>query len=123
MAKKLSATRLREARLELLQARAAVERQTLRHTVRHLGNDLQPAALLRSLVPASLGRKRPADWLFQGLGLVRRYPFLVSTVSALFTGARKKHRLLRLGAGLLLSWQLARNLGGRHNDHRPTTEP
>lgn len=110
--------RLREAHIELLRARAAIERQTLRNSFRHLGNDLQPSALLRSLLPASLGRKRPTDWLFQGLGLMKRYPFLVSAVSTVFSGARKKHRLLRMGAGLLISWQLARGLGAR-NDARP----
>lgn len=114
MASKPSAAKLREARIELLRARAALERQTLGNSVRHLGNDLQPSALLRSFLPASVGRQRPSDWLFQGLGLMRRYPFLVSAVTTLFSGARKRNRLLRLGAGLLVSWQLAKGLSARN---------
>lgn len=115
MSKKLATGRLREARIELLQARAAVERQTLNQGMRHLGQDIQPLALLRSFLPASVARKRPSDWLFQGLGLARRYPYLVSAASALFSGVRKRNRLLRVGVGLLISWQLARGLGGRDN--------
>lgn len=113
MARKPSASRLREVKIELLRARAAIERQTLQNSLRHVGQDLQPGALLRSFLPASVSRKRPTDWLFQGLGLLRRYPFIVSTASALLSGVRKRNRLLRLGAGLLLSWQVARNMGGR----------
>lgn len=113
MARNLSASRLREVKIELLRARAAIERQTLQNSLRHVGQDLQPGALLRSFLPASVSRKRPTDWLFQGLGLLRRYPFIVSTASALLSGVRKRNRLLRLGAGLLLSWQVARSMGGR----------
>ncbi|TFL13177.1 hypothetical protein CSC67_14890 [Pusillimonas caeni] len=113
MAKKASAARMREVKIELLRARAAIERQTLHNSLHHLGQDLQPRALLRSLLPAAVSRKRPTDWLFQGVGLMRRYPVIVSTASALLSGVRKRHRLLRLGAGLLLSWQVARNMGGR----------
>ncbi|WP_397474056.1 hypothetical protein [Pusillimonas sp.] len=118
MAKKPSAARLREVKIELLRARAAIERQTLGNSFRRLGQDLKPSALLRGLLPASVSRKRPTDWMFQGLNLVRRYPFIVSTASALLSGVRKRHRLLRLGAGLLLSWQVARNMGGDSNDNR-----
>ncbi len=113
MARKPSASRLREVKIELLRARAAIERQTLQNSLRHVGRDLQPGALLRSFLPASVSRRRPSDWLFQGLGMLRRYPFIVSTASALLSGVRKRNRLLRLGAGLLLSWQVARNMGGR----------
>src|SRR5690606_22920566 len=113
MAKETSSARLREVKIELLRARAAIERQSLQNSLHHLGQDLQPKALLRSLLPASMSRKRPTDWLFQGVSLMRRYPFIVSTASALLSGVRKRHRLLRLGAGLLLSWQVARNMGGR----------
>jgi len=116
MGNKPPTSREREIKIELLRARAAIERQTLRNSLHHLGQDLQPSALLRSLLPSSVGRKRPTDWLFQGVGLMKRYPFLVSTVSALFSGVRKRHRLLRMGAGLLLSWQLARGLGAYNED-------
>lgn len=119
MARRPSQARLREVRIELLRSRAALERQSLGNSLRHLGQDLKPSALLRSLLPASMSRKRPTDWLFQGLGLMKRYPFIVSTASALLSGVRKRHRLLRIGAGLLLSWQVARSMGGR--DERGAT--
>jgi len=115
MANKPSAAKLREVRIELLRARAALERQTLGTSIRHLGQDLKPSALLRSFLPGSVSRKRPTDWLFQGLSLMRRYPFIVSTASALLSGVRKRRRLLRLGAGLLLSWQVARNMSDRRS--------
>lgn len=114
MAKKQSAGQLREVRIELLRARAAIQRQALSNNVRSLGNDLTPSALLKGLLPGSVGRKRPADWVGEGLGLLRRYPFILSTASALFSGARKRHRLVRLGAGLLLTWQVARSMSGRN---------
>jgi len=113
MAKSPSKARLREVKIELLRARAAIERQTLGNSLRHLGQDLKPAALVRGLLPASVSSKKPTDWLFQGVRLARRYPFILSTASALLSGVRKRHPLLRLGAGLLLSWQVARNMGGR----------
>lgn len=116
MAKRPVTAQLREARIELLRARAAIERQTLRNSLHHLGNDLQPSSLLRSFLPKSAGRGRPTDWLFQSLGLMKRYPFLVSAVSTLFSGVRKRNRLFRLGAGLLLSWQLTRSLSARNNE-------
>lgn len=119
MADKPSAAKLREVKIELLRARAAIERQTLGSSVRHLAQDIKPSSLLRSLLPASFSRKRPTDWVFQGLSLMRRYPFIVSTASALLSGVRKRHRLLRLGAGLLLSWQVARNMGGHDKADPP----
>lgn len=114
MSSKPSATRMREIQIELLRARAAIERQTLGHTIRHLGEDLKPSSLVRSFLPSSGGSgKKPTDYLFQGLSLVRRYPFIMSTASALLSGVRKRNRLLRMAAGLLLSWQVARNMGSK----------
>src|SRR3546814_5917573 len=108
MAKQASAGKLREVRIELLRARAAIQRQALGNSVRNLGHDLTPSALLKSVLPGSGGRKGPTDWLAEGIGLIKRYPFIVSTASALFSGVRKRHRLVRLGAGLRLNWQVAR---------------
>ncbi len=113
MANKPSAAKLREVRIELLRARAALERQTLGNSIRHISHDIKPSSLLRSLLPSSGKRKRPSDWLVQGMNLVRRYPFILPTASALLSGVKKRNRLLRLGAGLLLSWGVARNMGGK----------
>lgn len=123
MAKLPSGARLREVKIELLRARAAIERQTLANGFRHLGQDIKPASLLRGLLPASISRTRPTDLLFQGFSLMRRYPFIVSTASALLSGVRKRHHLLRLGAGLLLSWQVARSMSGRNEDDSPGSRP
>lgn len=118
MTNKTPSSRQREIQIELLRARAAIERQTLSTGLKHLGHDLQPGSLLRSLLPKSVGRKKPSELLFQGVSLLRRYPFLISTASAVFSGVRKRKRLLRIGAGLLLSWQLSRGLSAQSR-HAP----
>jgi len=108
MAKKPSASQLRDVRIELLRARAAVERQALARGAHSLATELTPAALVRGMLPRGLSGRRPTDWLFQGARLLRRYPYLLSAASTVLSGVRKRHRLLRIGAGLLLSWGLAR---------------
>ena len=113
MAKQASEDQLRSMRIELLRARAALERKALGNNLRHVGQELTPSSLLRSFLPGGVSSSRPSDWLLQGMGLVKRYPFLFSAVSTVFSGVRKKHRWLRVGVGLLLSWQLARKMGGK----------
>ncbi len=102
----------RELQIELMRSRAALERQNLRRNLNGLGQSLQPAAVVRSLFPR-MAAKKPSDWLFQALALTRQYPLLASTASALFTGVGKRRRLWRIGAGLLLSWQVARAMKNR----------
>jgi hypothetical protein len=97
----------RAAEIELVRARAALERQSLTHNVHDLGAELKPAAILHAFFP-KLTSKRPSDWVFQALSLGRQYPLLASGASALLSGVGKRRRLWRVAAGLLLSWQVAR---------------
>ena len=100
----------RALRIELIRARAALERQTFIRSAGDLRDCLKPAALVKSLIPRSVSKVRPADLLFQGVSLARRYPLLTSSVSTVLSGVGKRRRWWRIAAGLLVSWQLARSL-------------
>lgn len=104
----ISERQLREIRKEMLRARAQVERHELGRGSRRLREDLTPGSLLRTMVPAGLTSKRPTDWLVDGASLVRRYPYLVSAASTIFSGLSRRRRLWRIGGGLLFSWFLSR---------------
>lgn len=97
----------RALQIELVRARAALERQSLGRNVNELAQSLAPSALMGSFFPR-LSSQKPSDWLFKAFALTRQYPLLASAASALFTGVGKRRRLWRIGAGLLLSWQVAR---------------
>ncbi|HEY9281686.1 MAG TPA: hypothetical protein VIP51_16585 [Eoetvoesiella sp.] len=116
---KKSAVTDRALRIELVRARATLERQRLARSVHDLADSLTPSALIKSMLPRSVSHKKPSDWLMQGFGLMQRYPLLASGASALLTRAGKRHRWWRLGAGLLLSWQVARSMSSSKNDDRP----
>ncbi|MGB3289215.1 MAG: hypothetical protein WBA83_08080, partial [Burkholderiaceae bacterium] len=88
----------RAIRIELLRARAALERQSMARGVRNLGDALTPGALLRSAFPKAAA-KSPSDWILQALALTRRYPLLASSASAILGGVGKRRRWLRIGAG------------------------
>jgi len=73
----------RAVRIELLRARAAIERESLAQGIVSAGRKLEPAALLKSFLPglASGGASR---WAMQAIGLARRYPLISSSLSAMF---------------------------------------
>ena len=103
----------RALQIELVRARAALERQAMVRGVRDLGGELTPRSLLRSFFPRAAS-KSASDWLFQLVSLTRRYPLLTSSVSAMLSGVGKRRRWWRVAAGLLLSWQVARSMN--HKD-------
>ncbi|MCB5364597.1 hypothetical protein H0484_12650 [Pusillimonas sp. CC-YST705] len=113
---RLSEKELRSLRKDMLRARVQLERHSLARGSRHLANDLSPGSLLRSVLPVGLTSKRPSDWLFEGVGLVRRYPYLFSAASAIFSGVRRRRRLWHIGAGLALSWALTRAKRKEYDD-------
>lgn len=94
----------RAVRIELLRARAAIERESLAHDIATASRSLQPRNLVKRWLPA-VGRSNLSGLLWQGVSLARRYPFISSTVSALIMGRGKRSRLLRLAGGALLGWQ------------------
>lgn len=112
MSSTLSRARERALRKELLRARAAVERQSLRKSTCDVAHDISPSALVRSVVPRSLSSgKGVGAALVQGARFLSRYPFLVSTLSGLLSGrGRSRTRLLKAGVGVVAAWQLLKLL-------------
>ena len=115
MSRQLSASE-RATRIELLRARAAIERQSMVHGVQHLGKSLTPRGLLEMAMPQFGGRAKrqhrsPSTLLLQAFSFTRRYPMVLSMGSALLsTAARRKLRWWKLAAGAVLAWHASRNL-------------
>ena len=112
-----NSARERAVRIELARARAALERQAIARDARELASSLRPSALAHSAFPR-LSSRSPSQWLLDAVTLTRRYPLLASSASALLSGLGKgkRRRWWRIGAGLLLSWQLARNMNHKNDD-------
>lgn len=91
----------RMVRLELLRARAALEREALAQGIVEAGRTLTPSNMVKSIWP-SLGKANTSRLFWQAFALVRRYPFVSSTLSAMVMGrGARRSRLLagRRGAG------------------------
>ena len=107
---RLPPSRDRALRIELLRARAAIERQSLAHGFQHLGASLTPRGLLESFLPRT-ARKSPSDVLMRVFSMSRRYPLLLSLGSAvLSTAARRRLRWWKLAAAAAAAWQVSRSL-------------
>ncbi len=91
----------RAIRIELLRARAALERQALSQQIHTLGNELSPGNLLRSVAPSG---RSVGGLLTSALTLTRRYPLLLSGASTLLSSLGG--RWVRLGALALTGWKL-----------------
>ncbi|MCX5589804.1 hypothetical protein [Alcaligenes endophyticus] len=100
----------RAIRIELLRARAAVERQALCQQSQDLAQDLQPRNLLNSFTPAFTAHNM-SNWVGSAMRLSRRYPFLLSgasTVLSMFGG-----RWVKFAAAGLVGWKLFSNYQDR----------
>lgn len=103
----------RRVRIELLRARAAVERQEMCAITHQIGQSLQPDHIFGLLkgqfgksVSASFGsHSKTGHWLDFILSFGKRYPLLVSGASAVAGGVVGKKKW-RLGALALTSWRL-----------------
>lgn len=103
----------RQVRIELLRARAAVERQEMCLITRHIGQSLQPEHIVGLLkgqfgktVSASFGsHTKTGHWLDFILTFGRRYPLMVSGASAL-AGSVLGKKKWRIGALALTGWRL-----------------
>ncbi len=91
----------RAIRIELLRARAALERQALSQQIHTLGSELSPGNLLRSVAPSG---RSVGGLLTSALTLTRRYPLLLSGASTLLSSLGG--RWVRLGALALTGWKL-----------------
>lgn len=117
---KRSPTIDRAVRIELLRARAAIERESLAQSIVSTGHKLEPAALIRGLLPglASGGASR---WALQALSLARRYPIVSSSLSALFMRGGKRSKLFKLAGGAFVGWQLFKVWQGTRQDRDADT--
>ncbi|MFA7669545.1 MAG: hypothetical protein WCX93_09380 [Burkholderiaceae bacterium] len=104
-----SSGRDRAIRIELLRARAAIERQGMARGLQQLGDSLTPRGLLESLLPRSR-RRSPSDLLLSAFTITKKYPMVLSLGSALLSATRRRRRLWKLAAGAVLAWQVSRNL-------------
>lgn len=95
----------RAVRIELLRARAAIERESLAQGIVSAGRKLEPAALFKSFLPG-LGGGGVSRWAMRAIGLARRYPLISSSLSAMFMRGGGKSKLLKLAGGALVGWQL-----------------
>lgn len=99
----------RAIRIELAQARAALERRRLRRSGCRLADDLQPSNLARSLMPQFGGGGGSSfslsDLVGRAVRLTQRYPMLLSGVSSLVPILGRRSRLMRLAGGVLLAWK------------------
>ena len=102
----------RALRIEMLRARAALERQAIRRSVTDLGNDLSPSGLAGSLLPDFNSRS-----VVSGIGklfaLTRRYPLITSAASTLLSGFGRKGRWWRVAAAVAASWYVGQHVSRR----------
>ncbi|VFR23157.1 hypothetical protein ANDO1_3243 [plant metagenome] len=89
----------RTVRIELLRARAALEREALAANVAEVGRSLGPLALLSGAT-----RSRGGSLLMQGIGMLRQYPFLLSSLTALFARGAAASGGVARGAGRAVKW-------------------
>lgn len=108
---KLSPEVDRQVRIELLRARAAVEREALVHNVAGLTQSLSPAHLVKSLMPRMGAGNVPA-LAWRAFSLVRRYPVIMSSLSTVFLSG-KRSRLLKLAGAAAVGWQVYRGWQAR----------
>ena len=96
----------RRARIELLRARALVERMMLRRAACDALEGLRPESLASD---ASVGlRAAGMGWLTAAIRTVRRYPLVLSLASSAISGVRRGNPYARVGMLALVAWRLLR---------------
>lgn len=96
----------RAVRIEMLRARAQLERQQLANTTAVMATVLNPSRLVANALPGNA-----SVWLSRGLRLVTRYPYVLSTV--LSNRRFKTVRWISVAALAVGAWAL---LSGRGSD-------
>ena len=105
--RRLPAPTDRLLKIELLRARAELERQTVRHTAKELAGAVSASSLLNTVF-SQFSARSALGWVAQASVLSRRYPFILSAVTAAVSGVGRKGRWLKVGLSLLAGWQLVR---------------
>lgn len=102
----------RRVRIEMLRARAAVERQELCFYSRQLSHAVQPDnlfSLLKGQLSQGVGSyfssQKAGGWLELALSFSQRYPMLLSGASAV-AGTVLSKKKWRLGVVALTAWRL-----------------
>ncbi len=95
----------RAVRIELLRAKAALEREILVERIVDAGESLRPRALLSSVWPAVASSKGPGIAM-SALTLLRKYPVVGSSLSAMALRGGKKLGWLKAAGGLWLGWRI-----------------
>jgi len=98
----------RAVRLELLRARAAVERESLAHSLADVTVSMSPSHLVKGLLPGLAGGGNSSKLAWQAFSMLRRHPMVLSSISAILLGGNKRSRLLKLGTGAVVAWQVYR---------------
>lgn len=95
----------RAVRIELLRARAALERESLVQAVVQAGDELTPRALFSNLWPrvAAANGSRMA---LQAFGLLRKYPMLGTGLSSLALSGGKKVGLVKAAGAAFVGWRI-----------------
>lgn len=105
----------RIVRIELARTRAALERQDAARSLHDLHESLTPAGLWRSFVSGTRMRRsggRRINWAAQAMALSSRYPFLLTSASAVLTtiGRGRHGWVWRVGLGAIAGWQVIQRL-------------
>ena len=102
----------RRVRIELLRARAALERQEMAYLTRQIGSSMQPENIMAlfkgrfsNVLGMGLSGTKTGHWLDFALSFHQRYPLLLSGVSALASSVLGKKKW-RLGAAAFTAWRL-----------------
>lgn len=98
-------------RIELARTRAALERQNVTRSLHDLHDSLTPAGVWQSLFSRRSGKGRSrgqVNWLAHAAVLSRRYPFLLTGLSAALSSIGRGRRGVawRLLLGTLAGWKL-----------------
>lgn len=117
MSKRMTAQE-RVIRIELARTRAALERQDIARSLHDLHGALTPAGVWQSL---SASWRRPGgqrmNWVSQALALSSRYPFLLTSASAMLTtiGRGRRGWVWRAGLGALAGWKIVQKVQRARN--------
>lgn len=111
----------KRVRIELLRARATIEREEMGYLVCQLSTELKPAniwSLLKGQLMTGVGANfgagsKTQDWLSFLLSFGKRYPLVVSGASVL-AGSIVRKKKWRLGAMALTAWRLFGVYQGLH---------
>ena len=93
-------------KIELLRARAELERQTVRHAAKEISGRITPSLLFSGLM-SGFSTRSTFGWLAKLPVLTLRYPFLISAATALISGTGRQ-RWIKAGLGALAVWQVIR---------------